>query len=82
MIERHEAPRQRKIALALQGGGSHGSFTWGVLDRLLDEATIDIIGVTRTSAGAFNAAVLVDGLVREDQPAVRSKMYVAILCSG
>jgi NTE family protein len=50
--------------LALQGGGSHGAFTWGVLDRLIDDATIDIIGVTGTSAGAMNAAVLVDGLVR------------------
>jgi NTE family protein len=50
--------------LALQGGGSHGAFTWGVLDRLLDEATIDIIGVTGTSAGAMNAAALVGGLLR------------------
>jgi NTE family protein len=52
------------IALALQGGGSHGAFTWGVLDRLLEETTIEIIGVTGTSAGAMNGAVLVDGLVR------------------
>ena len=58
------APGRRKVALALQGGGSHGAFTWGVLDRLLDDATIDIVGVTGTSAGAMNGAVLVDGLVR------------------
>jgi NTE family protein len=44
--------------LALQGGGSHGAYTWGVLDRLLDDTTIDIIGVTGTSAGAVNGAVL------------------------
>ena len=56
--------RRKKVALALQGGGSHGAFTWGVLDRLLDDTTIDIIGVTGTSAGAMNGAVLVDGLVR------------------
>jgi NTE family protein len=74
MIERHEAPRQHKIALALQGGGSHGSFTWGVLDRLLDDATIDIIGVTGTSAGALNAAVLVDGLVRGGPSLARAKL--------
>jgi hypothetical protein len=43
------APGRRKVALALQGGGSHGAFTWGVLDRLLDDATIDIVGVTGTS---------------------------------
>ena len=37
---------RRKVALALQGGGSHGAFTWGVLDRMLEDETIDIIGVT------------------------------------
>src|SRR6478672_12466793 len=58
------APGRRRVALALQGGGSHGAFTWGVLDRLLDDETIEIIGVTGTSAGAMNGAVLVDGLVR------------------
>jgi len=56
-------PGRRRIALALQGGGSHGAFTWGVVDRLLDDATIDIVGVTGTSAGAMNGAVLVDGLL-------------------
>ena len=63
MIEEQAAPR-RKIALALQGGGSHGAFTWGVLDRILDDPTIEIIGVTGTSAGAMNAAALVGGLLR------------------
>ena len=62
--EQHSAPRRPKVALALQGGGTHGAYTWGVLDRLLDDATIDIIGVTGTSAGAISGAVLVDGLVR------------------
>jgi NTE family protein len=64
MIEQHAAQRQRKIALALQGGGSHGAFTWGVLDRILDDPTIEIIGVTGTIAGAMNAAALVGGLLR------------------
>ena len=54
----------RKIALALQGGGSHGAFTWGVLDRILEDDTLEIIGVTGTSAGAMNAVVMADGLVR------------------
>ena len=50
------------IALALQGGGSHGAFTWGVLDRLLEEPGIAFEGISATSAGAMNAAVLAYGL--------------------
>lgn len=49
------------IDLALQGGGAHGAFTWGVLDRLLEEDSLRIDGISGTSAGAMNAAVLVDG---------------------
>jgi NTE family protein len=49
------------IDLALQGGGSHGAFTWGVLDRLLEEPWLQIAGISGTSAGAMNAAVLADG---------------------
>lgn len=49
------------IDLALQGGGSHGAFTWGVLDRLLEETRLRIDGISGTSAGAMNAAVLADG---------------------
>jgi NTE family protein len=47
--------------LALQGGGSHGAFTWGVLDRILEEPWFEIAGISGTSAGAMNAAVLADG---------------------
>ena len=49
------------IDLALQGGGSHGAFTWGVLDRLLEEPHLRIAAISGTSAGAMNAAVLADG---------------------
>lgn len=49
------------IDLALQGGGAHGAFTWGVLDRLLEEQKLRIDGISGTSAGAMNAAVLIDG---------------------
>src|SRR5689334_22946640 len=49
------------IDLALQGGGSHGAFSWGVLDRLLDERWLSIAAISGTSAGAMNAAVLADG---------------------
>ncbi len=49
------------VDFALQGGGAHGAFTWGVLDRLLEETWLGIDGISGTSAGAMNAAVLVDG---------------------
>jgi NTE family protein len=63
------APHTRKshnsnrllIDLALQGGGSHGAFAWGVLDRLLEEPRFCIAAISGTSAGAMNAAVLADG---------------------
>jgi NTE family protein len=49
------------VDFALQGGGAHGAFTWGVLDRLLEEPWLRIDGISGTSAGAMNAAVLVHG---------------------
>lgn len=49
------------VDFALQGGGAHGAFTWGALDRLLEEPWLCIDGISGTSAGAMNAAVLVDG---------------------
>jgi NTE family protein len=52
------------IDLALQGGGSHGAFTWGVLDRLLEEPWLKIEAISGTSAGAMNAAVLVSGFLK------------------
>ena len=51
------------VDLALQGGGSHGAFTWGVLERLLEEPWLRIAGISGTSAGAMNAAVLADGWI-------------------
>ena len=51
----------KTINLALQGGGSHGAFTWGVLDRLLDEESLTIEGISGTSAGAMNADALLQG---------------------
>ncbi|MBU2486296.1 MAG: patatin-like phospholipase family protein, partial [Alphaproteobacteria bacterium] len=53
----------RRINLALQGGGAHGAFTWGVIDRLLDEPNIEFEGLSGTSAGAVNAVVLAHGLM-------------------
>ncbi len=54
--------KSRPISLALQGGGAHGAFTWGVLDRLLEEDSLDIKAITATSAGAMNAAAFAAGL--------------------
>jgi len=52
------------LNLALQGGGAHGAYTWGALDRLLDEEDIGFEAITATSAGAMNAAMMVTGLAR------------------
>jgi NTE family protein len=52
------------VNLALQGGGSHGAFTWGVLDRMLEAPWLEIEGISGTSAGAMNAAVLLSGLAQ------------------
>src|SRR4029077_4783555 len=56
--------RGKPVNLALQGGGSHGAFTWGVLDPLLRDGRIEIEGISGTSAGAVNAVMLADGIIR------------------
>ena len=53
-----------RINLALQGGGSHGAFTWGVLDTLLDDGRVSLDGISGTSAGAMNAVALAHGLAQ------------------
>ncbi|OKL44848.1 patatin-like phospholipase family protein [Pseudovibrio exalbescens] len=59
------ASRKRKqISLALQGGGAHGAFTWGVLDWLLENEDLEIEAISGTSAGAINAVALADGLTK------------------
>ncbi|MBA4396797.1 MAG: hypothetical protein C0394_05380 [Syntrophus sp. (in: bacteria)] len=63
--------KKKKLNLALQGGGSHGAFTWGVLDRLLEEKDLEIVGVSGTSAGAVNGACLVYGLTQGGNAAAR-----------
>ncbi|HJV95450.1 MAG TPA: patatin-like phospholipase family protein [Albitalea sp.] len=59
------APGPHPLDLALQGGGSHGAFTWGVLDRLLEDETLEFSAISGTSAGALNAAVLATGHVAD-----------------
>ncbi|WP_243634475.1 patatin-like phospholipase family protein [Roseicella frigidaeris] len=62
------------VDFALQGGGSHGAFTWGVLDRMLEEEWLEIEGVSGTSAGAMNAAVLASGIARGGAAAAREDL--------
>ncbi len=66
-----ERPNAKSINLALQGGGSHGAFTWGVLDRLLEDERIAIAAVSGASAGAMNAVVMAEGLVTEGYAGAR-----------
>jgi NTE family protein len=61
-VKKTATPKKKRLNLALQGGGAHGAFTWGVLDRLLDDERIEIEGIVGTSAGAVNAAILAYGL--------------------
>ena len=62
------------VDIALQGGGSHGAFTWGVLDRLLADDRIKIDAVSGTSAGAMNACAVVEGLAKGGPDAARKKL--------
>ncbi|MCC1480667.1 patatin-like phospholipase family protein [Roseibaca sp. Y0-43] len=63
-----------RINLALQGGGAHGAFTWGVLDRLLQEQDIEIAAISGTSAGALNAAALKAGMVQGGAKGARAAL--------
>jgi NTE family protein len=65
------APKAQRIDIALQGGGSHGAFSWGVLDRLLEEEWLEIEGISGTSAGAMNAVALTQGLALGGSAAAR-----------
>ena len=66
--------RRQRLNLALEGGGAHGAFTWGVLDRLLEDETLDLAWISATSAGAVNAVALAAGLVEGGRPAARAKL--------
>lgn len=64
----------KMIELALQGGGSHGAFTWGVLDRLLEDDRVRIEGICGASAGAMNGVVVADGLDRGGKEGARKAL--------
>src|SRR5260221_5576793 len=64
----------KTLNLALQGGGSHGAFTWGVLDRLLEEERLDIEGISGTSAGAMNAAIFAQGYAKGGRQGAKAEL--------
>jgi len=66
--------QKKQINLALQGGGAHGAFTWGVLDRLLQEDEIEICGMSGTSAGALNGAALKSGFIAGGRQGARDNL--------
>lgn len=68
------ANKRKRINLALQGGGAHGAFTWGVLDRLLADDDLEIAAISGTSAGALNGAALKAGLVLGDRRTARDNL--------
>jgi len=66
--------KKKRINLALQGGGAHGAFTWGVLDRFLQDDDIEICGMSCTSAGALNGAALKSGFVKGGNEGARENL--------
>lgn len=69
------AHRHKPINLALQGGGAHGAFGWGVLDALLEDGRLRFDGISGTSAGSMNAVVMIDGLLEGGPERAREKLH-------
>ena len=79
MQERHIQPErssasQKAINLALQGGGAHGAFAWGVLDKLIEDGRVEIEALSATSAGAMNAVVMAYGVSIGGMEGARAKL--------
>lgn len=68
------ATSAKPVNLALQGGGAHGAFTWGVLDRILEDGRLAIAGISGTSAGAMNAVAVADGYTRDGPEGARAAL--------
>ncbi|WP_425405825.1 patatin-like phospholipase family protein [Hwanghaeella sp.] len=75
MPKRNGKTFEKSVNLALQGGGAHGAFTWGVLDRLLEDGRIYIEAISGTSAGAMNAVAVADGLMRDGEDGARQVLH-------
>ena len=65
---------QKAVKLALQGGGAHGAFTWGVLDYLLEDGRLAVDAISGTSAGAINGVLVADGLMRDGGDGARERL--------
>jgi len=73
--KRAQAPQAVKtVNLALQGGGSHGAYTWGVLDALAEDTRIEISAISGSSAGAMNAVVFASGMSEGGRERAREKL--------
>lgn len=75
MARAPDGANRKRINLALQGGGSHGAFTWGVLDGLLEDGRLDFEGISGTSAGAMNAVALAAGYSRDGAEGARECLH-------
>src|SRR5260370_34829027 len=64
----------KRVNLALQGGGSHGAFTWGVLDALIEDGRLEFEALSGTSAGAINAAIMLQGWSQGGGPGAREAL--------
>src|SRR5580658_10173384 len=83
--EKEPAAKVKRINVALQGGGAHGAFTWGVLEQLLSDERLAIEGISGTSAGAVNAVMLADGLIsggREEAQKRLADFWRAVSSTG
>jgi len=67
--------KKKFVNLALQGGGAHGAFAWGVIDKLLEDGRLALDGICATSAGSMNAITLVNGLIKDGADGARQSMY-------
>ncbi len=65
---------KKKVSIALQGGGSHGAFSWGVMDRILEDGRFEIEGLTGTSAGGMNAVAIAQGLMKGGNQGARDEL--------
>lgn len=73
---RSAAPaNQKSVNLALQGGGAHGAFAWGVLDKIIEDGRLDISAISATSAGAMNAVVMAYGVSIGGMAGAREKLH-------
>ncbi|WP_158963640.1 patatin-like phospholipase family protein [Chachezhania sediminis] len=68
------AKTTKKINLALQGGGAHGAFTWGVLDRILEEEDVEVAALSGTSAGALNASAFKAGYAKDGRQGAKDML--------